>query len=161
MKRILSFLIVLAVLVFASSALAATATINVSANVVGTCKVTTVGAVTLAFGDLTYDANGNSAGASLPTGSAAVTFWCTKKAQFEVTDDGGQHNSGGQFQLASDTVVPTEFIPYSFSYTPTSGQGQGPQTELQIDLGASIAAGTYDDVSVDSYSDTVVLSIEP
>ncbi|MGW8273353.1 MAG: hypothetical protein ACWGN7_08200, partial [Thermodesulfovibrionales bacterium] len=68
---------------------------------------------------------------------------------------------GGQFRLASDTVVPTEYIPYDFQYTPTSGQGMGPQTELQIDLGATIAAGTYDDVSVDSYSDTVVLTIEP
>lgn len=161
MKRILAFLTVFAILMFAGSALAATATINVSANVVGTCKVTTVGAVTLAFGDLTYDANGNSAGATLPAGSAAVTFWCTKKAQFSVTDDGGQHNVGGQFRLASDTVVPTEYIPYDFQYTPTSGQGMGPQTELQIDLGATIAAGTYDDVSVDSYSDTVVLTIEP
>ena len=137
-----------------TAALAAdTATVDVSANVVGTCKFNSGGSI--AF---TLD----------PTSSAAATgtvadpaFWCTKGASWTVSDDDGLHGTGaGARRMQHDTTL-TEFIPYSFSYT-TTGTGLGKTSPIILALtGATVANTDFVNAEAGNYADTVTLSIAP
>jgi spore coat protein U-like protein len=157
MKRILMAVAAVAVVAMAGSAMAAGQTsINVSARVVGTCKFNSASS-TLSLGDLPFNA---ATGA--PSGTSAAgftTFWCTNNATFSITDDDGMHESGANANRLQG-VATGEWIDYSFTYTPTSGLGLGPTTNIVLDYTATVGP-TYANNSADTYNDTVVLTINP
>lgn len=145
----------IAVLVPAGNAMAAdTATVTVTANVVGTCKFSlATGAVT--FGDL------DPATASNVNGTVIQPqFWCTKGAAYTISDDNGLNETGTTHRMVHDSTA-TEFIPYSFTYTAT-GTGAGPAaTHVTMNIAAQVLGTDYAGALAGAYSDTVTLTITP
>jgi spore coat protein U-like protein len=155
MKKLLGVVMVLGlVLVLGRVAMAAdTNTLTVQANVIGTCKFSTATS-TLGFGALDPS---SSSGASAST---TVDFWCTKNATYTITAGNGAHYLAPNRRMQHATI-PTEFIPYSLTPSPTSGSGSGKTTPITLTLNGSIANVDYVNANVGNYSDTVALSITP
>lgn len=158
-KGTIIVLAAIALLAMAGLAAAAdTATVNVTATVAGTCQFTSAG-TTVAFGTLPFDASGNASGA---TANGSIQFQCTTGASWSITDDDGLNETAPNAnRLVSATVTPTEYIPYTFSYSPASGTGAGWSNPQTVTLTASIAPGAYTSNSPDVYTDTVTLTINP
>jgi spore coat protein U-like protein len=159
MKKILMAVIAVALVAMAGVAAAATTQVQVNANIVGTCRFNSA-TTTINIGDLPIDASGNALGTSA---NGSTTFWCTRNAAFAITDDDGQYElSVNANRLASTTLGVTEYIPYSFTYTPIGGLGNGPGAANYITLNYTATVGaTYSNNSPDVYSDTVVVTITP
>jgi spore coat protein U-like protein len=150
MRKSISVFIALAVLVMGGAAWAATTTVAVTANVVGTCQFNNAGAI--AFGDL------DQVAAPLVNGGVTQpTFWCTKNATYTITDDSGVNEAAAGARRMTNG---TDFIPYTFTYT-ASGPGTGKTTPISMNIAATVAAGSYIDVSAGPYTDTVTLTIAP
>jgi spore coat protein U-like protein len=153
MKKCLAFAVVLGlVLGLAGMAMAGDqTTVDVSANVVGTCKFNTGG--TMDFGGLDPASGGNvNAVVSQPE------FWCTKGALYTIDDDKGLHELGNVYRMKHDDV--DEYIPYTFTYT-AAGTGTGPGSPISMDIAGQISGGDYADASAGNYSDTVTLTVTP
>jgi len=152
MKRFLGLVMVLGlVLVLGRVAMAGdTATVTVSANVVGTCKFLTGGA--MAFGDLDP-----SSGADKNATVTQPTFWCTKNATYTINDDLGVNESGTQRRVVNGS---SEYINYSMSYT-GSGTGGGRTDTKTLDIAGTITFAAYQNASAGGYNDTVTLTIAP
>jgi spore coat protein U-like protein len=137
-----------------TAALAAdTATVGVSATVVGTCKFNSGG--TIAF---TLDPTSGADATGTVTNPA---FWCTKNASYTVSDDDGLYETGVGSRRMQHATTTTEFIPYSFAYTAT-GSGTGKTTPITLTLtGATVANANFVNAAAGSYADTVTLSITP
>lgn len=152
-KRIVAVgMAVAAVLVGATGAMAAgSATVAVSAEVVGTCKwVNTAGTMSFVLDP--------SVGGPVAGTVVQPTFWCTKGASYAITDDVGANESGTAFRMKHATIA--EYIPYTFTYT-AAGTGSGPGTTLNPGVGGLVAAVDYINATSGSYADTVTLSINP
>ncbi len=151
----LTALAAIAVLVPAGSAMANdTATVTVTANVVGTCKFS-VAAGAIAFGDLDpaspVDKNGTV---------TQPQFWCTKGAAYTISDNDGLNKSGTTHRMVHGSTA-TEFIPYSFTYTAT-GTGAGPNAiHVTMNIAAQVLGTDYAGALAGAYSDTVTLTITP
>ena len=155
MKKLLSLAMVLGLVLLTGVAFAAdTNTVTVTANVVGTCRFNS-GTSTLAFGALDP-----SSGAPA-TASASPTFWCTRNATYSVTDDDGLYDTGPNANRMQHATTLTEFIPYTFTYSPTTGQGQGRTTNITLNISGTVAFADYQNSAAGDYADTVVLSITP
>jgi len=148
MKRLILAVIAISIFTMAGVARAAdTATVDVSANVVGVCKFNSGG--TVAF-TLNPSVGGNINGTVTQPG-----FWCTKGSTYEITDNDGV-NTAHKMKHASLT----EYIPYSFTYT-TTGNGLGKSTAIAMTIASAVVEADYINASAGSYVDTVVLSITP
>ena len=159
MKRLTVVLVVLGLLSLGGVAMAQdTATVTVSAQVVGTCKFVAPGTAALAFGVLPFDVNGNALGAAAST---TLNFWCTNRAAYTITDNDGLYETGvNANRMRSDTVLPFEYIDYTFTYNPASGTGAGPANPFLLTINGTVGT-TYAANSPDTYSDTVTLTINP
>jgi spore coat protein U-like protein len=141
------------------------ATVNVTAEVKGTCKF--LSGATLDFGDLDP-----SSGADKDA-TTSLTFWCTKGATYTITDNNGANRSGTTHRMKHATL--TEYIPYNFCYNSTgpastpcttdtasdSGTGQGKNTSITLNISGTVVGSNYVDASAGSYSDTVTMTISP
>ena len=156
MKRLLGLVMVLGlVLVFSGVAMAAdTNTVTVTANVVGTCRFNSA-ASTLAFGGLDP-----STGLDV-NASTSTTFWCTKNATYSVSDDDGLYETGANANRMRHATTLTEYIPYSFSYSPTTGTGNGRTSAITLDISGTVTFANYQNAAAGDYADTVVVSITP
>jgi spore coat protein U-like protein len=152
-KRII-LIIAIAMIAFSGVALAAdTASVNVSATVVGACKFINKGGV-LPFGNLDPSVAGdvNNLSATQPT------FWCTKNASYTIADTGGAHDAGTTHRMIGATN--SELIPYTITFS-ALGSGQGRDTTLSMNISGQVLYADFKNASADSYSDTVTLSITP
>jgi len=155
MKRLVGFVMFLSFILFSGVTFAIdTNTVTVTANVVGTCKFLS-STSTLAFGSL------DPSSGSDVNASTSVNFWCTKNASYSITDDDGLYESGTNGNRMRHESIETEYIPYTFSYSPTSGIGSGKTTPITLTISGSIANANYRDAAVGNYSDTVTLTINP
>jgi len=153
MKKILMALIAVALVAMAGAAMAQdTATVAVSATVVGTCKFATGGSIP--FGNLDP-----SVGTDQTPAVTQPTFWCTKGASYTISDDDGLYESGANLNRMKHGTL-AEYIPYSFTYT-ASGTGAGPGSVLTMDIASSVKGTDYQNASAGSYTDTVTLTINP
>lgn len=151
MKRFLGLAMVLGLILFSGVAFAGdTATVNVSATVVGSCKFLTGGSISFT---LNPSVGGNVSGTV-----TQPTFWCTKGASYTISDDNGLHKSGTTYRMKHSSL--DEYIPYSFNYT-ASGTGNGPQNPITMDISSQVLEADYLNASAGSYSDTVILTINP
>jgi len=153
MKKVLMVLIAVAVVAAAGVAAADSASVAVTANVIGTCKFNSGGSIT--YTDL------DPASASTTVSGTVVQpqFWCTRNASYTITDDLGLHESGTTFRMQHGTVL-TDFIPYTFTYNAT-GTGTGKTAPITMNIASTIAVSDLANVSPGNYSDTVTLSITP
>jgi len=136
---------------WAGSVTAAQTSVTVSATVTGTCKFGSGG--TMNFGNLDP-----STATDVNASVLQPTFWCTRNASYTITDDGGLHVSGMNRRLQGTATG--EFIPITFTYT-ASGTGAGPTNPQTMDISGQIVGNDYSGVSQDTYSDTVILTINP
>lgn len=152
MKRSMTVFIVLAVLAAGGAAWALdTTTVAVSANVVGTCRFNGTGSISFALDPIVGgDVNGVI---------SQPTFWCTRNASYTITDDLGTHESGSTFRMLHATI-PTEYIPYSFTYTAT-GTGAGQISPITMNIASMVTGANYTSAAAGNYSDTVTLTINP
>jgi spore coat protein U-like protein len=58
------------------------------------------------------------------------------------------------------TAIPTEFIPYSFTYT-AAGIGNGPTNLLTMNIASTVLGTSYTSAAAGTYADTVTLTINP
>lgn len=151
MKKIIAGLCAAGVLVSAAVVAGDTATIAVTANVVGHCAFNSDGDI-----DFTLDP---STGGDVNGTVTQPAFWCTKNATWTITDDDGLHASGTTHRMA-DTTAGTEFIPYTFTYTAT-GAGLGKTNPITMDIASTVAEADYINASAGGYADTVTLTINP
>lgn len=168
-RILLSVLMASALAIFAdpSSVLAAlgtspqTANLTVQASVAARCTVSTT---TVNFG--TYDPTSGS-----PTDqNGAVTIQCTRGTVATINLGNGSNFSGGTRRMASQTLTTTEFLTYGlFTDSPggtpwgtgiaggtTVGYTAPNASPTSLTVFGRMAAGQ--DVSVDSYQDTVVVT---
>lgn len=152
-NKILPILTVLFVMVVSLNAFAAdSGTVNINATVVGTCKFTTNTA------NINVSLDPSTGGTVV--GSNSLAFWCTKNASYTVSDDDGLYETGPNANRVFNSSA-NEYIPYSFTYTPTSGTGNGPQNPITLSVSASFAQTDYQNASAGTYTDTVTISVNP
>ncbi len=152
MKRMLCWALSAMLLVAGVSGIAHasdTATVSVSATVVGTCKFNSGG--TLDFGSLT-------SGDVTVNASPQPEFWCTKNTTYTITDDDGLNEVVAGTPRLSDGSG--NYINYSISYTST-GTGNGVGSPRTLDLSGTVLESDYTAVPAGSYSDTITLTINP
>lgn len=152
---------------FGSSANAATTntTFNVSANVAASCSVS---ATALAFGAY------NPSSTTALTQTSTITLNCTKGTAFTVALDAGQNASTGfsrrmigatnggylNYQLYTNNTHSTVWGDGSSTSTSTvTGTGTGPGTANQITETVYGQIPSGQNVSVDSYSDTIQVTL--
>jgi spore coat protein U-like protein len=145
------------------------AIVNVSANVVGTCKFNS-GA------NLNFTLDPSSA--SDATATASLTFWCTKGATYTIEDDNGANadteTSPPTHRMEHTDTALTEYIPYKFCYksgsTPASctsdttsdtGTGNGKNSPITLYFLGVVKNNDYINASAGYYSDTVTMTIRP
>ena len=54
-----------------------------------------------------------------------------------------------------------EYIPYTFSYNPTTGTGDGRTSHITLIFHGTVTFADYQNALAGDYSDTVVLTITP
>lgn len=155
MKRLLGLAMVFGLVLGIGSAVIAedTANIAVTANVVGTCRF--LSGATLDFGALDPSSNSDV------NASTSTTFWCTRNVSYSITDDDGLYESGSNANRMQHSSITTEYIPYSFSYSPALGTGNGPTTPITLTISGTVTFANYQNAAAGDYADTVVLSITP
>jgi hypothetical protein len=136
-------------------------TVTLSAQVIGTCKVTTPPGI-LDFGNI------DPSGASNITASTTFAVKCTKNTvSTAATDNGGLNFSGTKRMKHS--VSATAFLPYAVSYSGAAGftgQGFGPAALAQtVTVNGTITPAQFQNALVtvagQIYSDTVTISVNP
>ena len=128
-------------------------TVNVTANVVGTCKFST-GPSTLNFGSL------DPSVVSDVNVSTTTQFWCTKGVTTDnITAGNGQHYTGGKRNMLDS--VSNDLIPYTLTLTKDGSSNAGPSAPRTLTISGTVAGSDYTDKSAGSYPDTVVLTIAP
>lgn len=145
MKKIL--VLAAAMAMFASATFAAgTATVDVTATVVGSCVFTTANA-TLAFPPL------DASVVAPVNGATGLDFQCAAGVSYTISDD-----TAGAPAMTSTTLVPAQNIPYSLSYAAT-GLATGASQTLAVT--GTVAYADFQNAWVDAYTDTVVFTINP
>jgi len=155
MKKLLGLAMVLGLVLLAGVAFAAdTHTVTVTANVVGTCRFNSATS-TLAFGSLDPGVGGDV------NASTSTTFWCTKNASYSITDNDGLYDTGPNANRMRHATTLTEYIPYTFSYNPATGTGNGRTSPITLNINGTVTFVNYQNAEAGDYADTVVLSITP
>lgn len=154
MKRLMVVFMAMVFLAMAGSAMAGGSnTLTVSASVTGTCKFST-GTSTLNFGSLDP-----SVGSDV-NGSTTTQFWCTKGVTTDnITAGDGQHYAGGKRNMLDS--VSNDLIPYTLTLAKDGNPNAGPSAPRTLTIGGTVAGSDYTGKSAGSYSDEVVLTINP
>ena len=146
------------VILLQSSALAASATLSVTATILSksNCKFQS-NSTTLAFGDL------NPISATDITRQASINFVCNGSAPiatYLIVDDDGLNESGPNSNRMLHATTAGAYLPYSFALSPTTGSvNKGETTSLVVN--GTIFGADYRNALVGSYSDTVIITINP
>jgi spore coat protein U-like protein len=145
-----------ALLTFALPASAADTSVDVRANIKGTCVIELV--TSIDFGDLEQ-------GTTAPdrTAPGSVRYWCTKGLVYSVTMGNGNNASGTQRRMkGAATTNSTEFLAYDLtSNAPATATGVGPSAPATVALTATVKGTNYNVLSVGQFVDTVVVTIAP
>ena len=161
MKRTILSLAVLSLIATPMFAASATANLNVSASVSAVCTISTAA---VAFG--AYDPVVTNAAAAL-NGTGTVTVACTKGAAATIDLGNGSNLSGGSRRMTSGS----DFLNYALykdaARTQVWGTGMAGGSTLAYNAASKASTnltvyGTVpanQDVTVGSYSDTVVATI--
>lgn len=151
MKKLIVAVMAIAILAMAGVAMAAdTASVDVSATVVGTCKFNSNAEVAFGILDQTSSADATAVG--------NVVFWCTKNSVYTLGDEANPLVGDGAF---SGTLTGPETIAYTLSYNNYSGSGAGKTSPITSTIGGTIANANYVNAAAGSYTDIVTFTINP
>ena len=96
--------------------------------------------------------------------STTIIYRCQAQGNrpitFAMTDDDGLYETGPNAPRMRHTTQPTEYMPYSITLNPTSGTVPKTQ-EFPLTVTGTVRGLDYQDARTGSYSDTVVVSIDP
>jgi len=97
--------------------------------------------------------------------SVLMTLRCTgppniDPVPFSITDDDGLFETGPNQNRLRNTLISSEYIPYSFSVLPSSGLAPR-NTSIDITIKAGIKASDIQNAYIGSYSDTITLTLSP
>jgi spore coat protein U-like protein len=146
-------LALVSIVLLAGSALAATQDLTVSAKVIGTCQFTAKS--NISFPDIYANSNADA------TAEGSLTFWCTKNATYDLTDEANSTVTDGSFTGTLSGATATDSIPYQLTYTNSSGSGAGKTSPITSVVTATILNADYVDAEADTYSDTVTFTVTP
>ena len=139
---------------------AGTGQLVVSAVVVskGVCRFRSA-ATTLAFGTI------DPASTAAASASTPIVIRCTGAGSFTTVTyalaaGNGLHSLGAGLRRVRHATATTEFMPYNLNLSPASA-AIPKNADFTITVSGSIAASDFQNASAGSYSDTVVLSLEP
>lgn len=138
----------------AGIAAADTQSVSVTASVTGICKFNTGQSPVLAFGAI------DPSGTADATGSASVTYRCTKGTGATVTAAGGV----GSRTLTGSGTASADTMTYTLAFTSGdtgTGTGFGAGQDLTVVLGGTITAANYQNKTVGPYAETVSLTVAP
>jgi len=144
-----------ALVAFAFSASADQSSMDVGAEIIGTCKIDQV--TPIDFGDLEQ-------GSTAPdrTAPGSVRYWCSKGLRYTVTmDNGVNYRSVGRQMKGQASTNSTEYLPYDLRPRRESGTGLGPQTPEIFEMDAEVKGRDYNSLSVGGFLDTVIVTISP
>jgi len=158
LKKIFFVIITTSILMIASIGYADSNIVSVTATVLSKsqCKFNS-NTATLNFGDL------DPANPVDKTIDTSINFKCggsAPTATFSITDDDGLYEIGSNRNRMRHTTVLTEYLPYSLTLSPTSGTVPK-NTDQTLTVTGTVRGVDYQDATMGSYSDTVVVSIEP
>jgi len=141
-----------------STAMAAdTYSLAVSAQVLGKCKFTQLAGATLTLTN-TVGGIDPSLGTDA-TGSANITYRCTTGQAPTFTTDTGAHVSGGSMRVADGAG---NFMVYTLALTSGgAGAGFGAGSDKTLAVGGTILAANNAAAAAGTYTDTVVVSVNP
>jgi hypothetical protein len=125
--------------------------------VLGRCKFTQAAGSTLT---LTNTVGGiDPSSATSATGSANITYKCTTGQAPAFTNDTGLNASGGQNRVADGAG---NFMVYTLALT-SGGNGAGfaAGADKTLAVGGTITQANFASAPVGTYTDTVVLSVNP
>ena len=145
---VIAFILMLPFMALASG----TATLNVSATVVGTCSFDTASA-TLNFGNL------NPLSAVNTNANASLQFRCSLGTAYTISDDLGVNKTGTTRRM-KHSADNTQLIPYTLTYVST-GVGLGNSAPSTLAVAGAVLATDFTDAKAGSYSDTVTFTITP
>lgn len=128
------------------------ATVRVTANVLGVCKV--VGVDDIHFGDLDPSQPINS------QAQGAVRFMCTRGVDYRLSIDQGQHPDAAT-ALRRMRGGGDHYLPYALSGDGFSGTGTGFRTPIELPLSATIRGEDYRDLPASGYEDVIRVVLEP
>ncbi len=127
-------------------------------NIYAACRFTTTTA-TFSFGNLNpgspVDVNISTTLTFRCTGGGPGTMWT-----YTITDDDGLNEIGIDANRMINAAVPTQFLPYTLTYTPATGTVPR-NTSQTLTINGTVKGIDYQYAYVGSYSDTVVLTITP
>jgi spore coat protein U-like protein len=154
MKKTMIFLIMVALLLTASTAFAATATqsLTVSVTVPNLCRITSVTNVTFTTPYDTTDSNQND------SGQGDFTFRCTRGTNYDLYITGTRQMTNGTDNL--------NYLLYQEAGRTTLWPAAAPGVTGTAPSNAAITTGIYgrisalQDVSVGNYSGTVTITVE-
>jgi len=145
-----------AFLALALSASADQASMDVGAELIGTCQIDRV--VPIDFGDLEQSRNSPNR-----TAVGAVLFWCSKGLRYKIKADDGLHSSKGSRRMKGEgSVNVDEYL--SYDLRPRFSEhdsGMGPLYPVLFEMEAEVRGENYDPLSVGPLRDTVVVTISP
>jgi spore coat protein U-like protein len=153
MKQLNKVLLSAVLATLTSAAFAADqADVKVTAAVVNNCKITATEDIN--FGQL------DPAAATDQSAKGAVSFKCTKSADYTVTADNGANwdAKAGKRQMKG---AADNFLPYALAQASFTGKGSGFSTPITVALNASLSGTDYKDLSADSYADVLRVTIAP
>lgn len=137
----------------APAALAAeSAEIRVTATVINTCRI--VATEDIAFGTL------DPAAATDVAAEGAVSFKCTKNADYALTADNGANwdAAAGRRRMKG---AGDGYLPYALAQASFAGKGAGFGTPIRVAIRASLSGADYRDLPADAYADTIRLTLAP
>jgi len=145
-----------AFLALAFSASADQASMDVGAELVGTCKVNSVTPVD--FGDLEQ-----SAASPDRVSLGSVVYWCSKGLRYTIKVDNGLHSNKGTRRMKGQAATNSgEFLSYDLRPRGTErDRGLGPQYPELFEMEAEVKGRDYDPLSVGPLRDTLVVTISP
>ncbi len=123
------------------------------AEVVGVCKI--LNAKDINFGTL------NPQEAIDTFAEGGLSFACTKGMSYHLTIDQGQNHDPISNTRRLKLDAGQDFLVYTLNTTGLSGEGNGFNQALDIQMRATILGAHYKDLPAGAYQDTLRIVIEP
>lgn len=97
--------------------------------------------------------------------STTITFKCAGGPPgtmwtYTITDDDGLYETGANANRMRNATVTTQYLPYTFTYTPVTGTIPR-NTNQTLTISGTVKGIDYQNAYVGSYSDTIILTITP
>ena len=148
MKSAVALIALLPLVAFADQA-----SVDVRANIRGTCRIDSM--VAIDFGDLEQ-----STAPTDKTAPGSVRYWCSKGAPYTVTIGNGNNYSAGRRMKGLSSTNSSEFLPYEvLADSALTGTGVGPATPVDFRMTGKIKGPDYNAVSVGGFLDTLSVTI--